>query len=186
MQAAITSAVPVVSVTVPGPRSLRQARRRSGPLRPQRRGCSVAGPATAAGPGSREPAGAPHSSSSGSSSADAPAAARPPCHNPSCAGRTSRWRSAGIFHLRTGRSANRADSPPAAEAYARGQRYPVRVCASQSALPAERAGDLRQAGGFVKCLVVQHTAQSLGLIFRAAVQPHQKGAKRLARTVRGA
>ena len=48
----------------------------------------------------------------------------------------------------------------------------------------KRAGDLRQAGGFVKCLVVQHTAQSLGLIFRAAVQPHQKGAKRLARTVR--
>lgn len=44
----------------------------------------------------------------------------------------------------------------------------------------KRAGDLRQAGGFVKCLVVQHTAQSLGLIFRAAVQPHQKGAKRLA------
>ena len=40
-------------------------------------------PSSAAGPGSREPAGAPHSSSSGSSSADAPAAARPLCHNPS-------------------------------------------------------------------------------------------------------
>ncbi len=38
----------------------------------------------------------------------------------------------GFFHLRTGRSANGADSPPAAEAYAHGQRYPVRVLRSQS------------------------------------------------------
>ncbi|MFQ9679668.1 MAG: hypothetical protein ACLRZH_05815 [Ruthenibacterium lactatiformans] len=36
--------------------------------------------------GQSEPAGAPHSSSSGSSSADALAAARPLCHNPSLCG----------------------------------------------------------------------------------------------------
>ena len=83
MQAAITSAVPVVSVTVPGRVQPAASAAAVWSIAPATTGMFGGRPSSAAGPGSREPAGAPHSSSSGSSSADAPAAARPLCHNPS-------------------------------------------------------------------------------------------------------